>query len=152
MKGLWANKEYIGEERRYLYIDCHHLLHQYLSLNVSTLLQDLKRKWKYKIKEKENPNLQLEERKPSLISNLLAFRVTAGLFIGKWRIWKTRRGHASKIDAWAHHFAAETRLLSRFRGHMVGPCVNFRRVASSRLLESPFAYKFGRVWSKRRQI
>ena len=29
----------------------------------------------------------------------------------------------------------------RFRGPLVGPPVDFQRVASSRLLEPPFAYK-----------
>ena len=43
-------EDYNGEERRHLYIDCHHLLHQslsfslFLSLNLSALIHDLKRK------------------------------------------------------------------------------------------------------------
>ena len=40
----------------------------------------------------------------------------------------------------------------RFRGPMVGPRVDFRHVASSHLLEPPFAYKYCRVWSERKQI
>jgi len=43
-------EEYNKEEMRHLYIDCHHLLHQYLflSLNLSVLIYDLKMKWNTK--------------------------------------------------------------------------------------------------------
>ena len=37
-------EDYNREERRHLYIDCHHLLHQSLSLNLSALIHDLKMK------------------------------------------------------------------------------------------------------------
>ena len=42
-----GEEDYNGEERRHIYIDCHHLLHQYLSISfliISDLLQDLKMK------------------------------------------------------------------------------------------------------------
>jgi len=42
--------------------------------------------------------------------------------------------------------------MPRFHGKVVGPRVDLRRVASSRLLEPPFAYKYDRVWLKRKQI
>ena len=35
---------------------------------------------------------------------------------------------------------------------LVGPRVDLQRVASSRLLESPFAYIYCRVWPKRKEI
>ena len=38
-------------------------------------------------------------------------------------------------------FAEETRQMPSFRGNLVGPRVDFRRVAPSRLLEPTFAYK-----------
>ena len=58
---------------RHFYIECHHLLHQYLSLNqLSPTTRSIKEK-KYKVKEKENPNLQQKERKPILFSICLRF-------------------------------------------------------------------------------
>ena len=88
-----------------------------LSLNLSTLIHDLKRK-KYKIKEEEHLHYPtLKDRKPNLNPNLLAFWASAGLYIGKWGFQKTRHGHASQIDAWPHHIAPETGLLPRFRGN-----------------------------------
>ena len=78
-----------------------------LSLNLSALIYDLKINENTK-KEKENPNLQLEDRKPNLNSNLLLFWASVGVYIGERSIWKARWGHASKIDAWPHQIAAET--------------------------------------------
>ena len=48
-------EDYNGEERRHLYIDYHHLLHQSLfhSLNLSTLIHDLKRNENTKEKKKK---------------------------------------------------------------------------------------------------
>ena len=69
------------------------------------------------------------------------FWPNTGVYIGLGTLWKKRRGHASKIDAWLHSIAVETRQLSRFRGNGVEPRVDFRRVAPYRLLESSYAYK-----------
>ena len=74
----------------------------------------------------------LKDRKPSLKTKLLAFRPNPALFIGKRWFQKTRRGHASKIDAWPHQIAVETLLLPRFRGNTwnLGPwfwCGDVRR-------------------------
>ena len=73
-----------------------------------------------KIQKKKEEHLHyttLKERKPSLIQNLLPFQVSAGVYIGERRIWKARRSHASKINAWAHHLVAKTRLLPHFHGN-----------------------------------
>ena len=62
-------EDYNGEERRHLYIDCHHLLH-HLSLSLSESLCPTtrsKKKYKYKIKEEEHLHYPiLKDRKPSL--------------------------------------------------------------------------------------
>ena len=91
----------------------------YLSLNLSALLQDLKRKWKYK-RKKEEEHLHyttLEDRKLSLNPNLLSFWPNPAIFIGKRRFQKMRRGHTSKIDVWPHHLVVKTRLLLSFHGN-----------------------------------
>ena len=69
-----------------------------------------------------------------------SFWTYAGLYIGIRSLWKMRRGHASKIDAWLHSITAETRQLPHFHGNVVGPRIDFRRVAPSRLLEVSCAY------------
>ena len=90
----------------------------FLSLNLSALLQDLKTKCKYKRKEEEHLHYPtLKHRKPSLKVKTASFLVSAGLFISERSIWKTRRGHASKIDAWLHPTVAKTRQLPRIRSN-----------------------------------
>jgi len=51
---LKDEQDYNGEERRHLYIDCHHLLYQSLSLslNLYVLIHDLKRNENTKEKKK----------------------------------------------------------------------------------------------------
>ena len=101
---------------RHIYIDCHHLLHQYLSLNQLSPTTRSKTKQKYKRKEKKRKEKRrtpilhyTKERKSRLFLYLLPSQVSAGLYIGKRRFYKTRRGRTSKIDAWLAKMAAETR-------------------------------------------
>jgi len=70
-----------------------------LSLNQLSPTTRSKKEKKYKSEEEENPNLQLEERKPSLLADLLVSQVSAGIFIGRRRFQKMRQDHALKIDA-----------------------------------------------------
>ena len=65
---------------------------------------------------------------------------------------EAKRTHALKQGTQVPGTAAKTRLWLRFRSPLVGPLIDFRRVASSRLLKPPFAYKYYRVWPKREQI
>ena len=52
-----------------------------------------------------------------------SFWTYARVFIGLGTLWKTRWGHASKIDAWLHSIAVETRQLPRICGNTrdIGP-------------------------------
>jgi len=65
---------------------------------------------------------------------------------------EAKRTHAPKPGTKVPGIAAEMRLWPPFRGPLVGPLVDFRRVASSRLLKPPFAYKYCRIWPKSEQI
>ena len=60
-------EDYNRGEMRHIYIDCHSLLHQYLSLSIinSALLQDLKKR--KNIKEKKKKSLKLIQRRETLI-------------------------------------------------------------------------------------
>ena len=57
----------------------------------------------------KNTYTNLKLKTPPKIKKLLALWPTKGLFIGIGGFWKTRRGHASKIDAWPHHRTADLR-------------------------------------------
>ena len=100
----------------------------YLSLNLSALLQDLKRKENTKEKKGRTPTYTtLKHGNPSLKSKTLPFWTSAGVYIGEGGFWKMRQGHASKIDAWPHHIVADPR---QYQGLMslvlVRGCVTLR--------------------------
>jgi len=108
----------------------------YLSLNLSALLQDLKRKENTKEMKWITPTYTtLKHRNSGLKSKTAPFRSSTGVFIDIGGFWKTRRGHASKIDAWPRHIAADSRqyqgvsslVLVRGRATLRGPswCIQF---------------------------
>ena len=104
-------EDYNGEESRQLYIDCHYLLYQYLSLSLNHLSPTTrsKTKWKYKTKEKRRrtPTLYYTKREETyLLLSIPHLRSIYAVFIDIGKIWKARRSHASKIIVWAHQKAA----------------------------------------------
>ena len=62
-------EDYNREEKRHIYINCHTLLHQYISLSPPrislALIHESKTKWKYKKKRRRRTTLAYtKERKP----------------------------------------------------------------------------------------
>jgi len=53
---------------------------------------------------------------------------------------EARRRFSPKPGIYFPGFAAETRQMPHFRSKVVGPCIDFQRVASSRLPDPSFAY------------
>ena len=58
------------------------------------------------------------------------------------KLLEARRFPEPKSGSYLPGLAADLRLLPRFRGQLVEPRVDFRRVTPSRLLESSYAYKY----------
>ena len=64
---------------------------------------------------------------------------------------EARRSPGPKPGSFLPGLAADPRLLPRIRGLLVEPRVDFRRVASSRLLEASLAYIYPCIRPKRKQ-
>jgi len=59
-----------------------------------------------------------------------------------WKVLAAGRSHRAKTGTRVPSIAAKTRQLPRFHSSFVGPRVDFRRAASSRLSDASYAYNY----------